>query len=39
MNMALMKRKRLGNHKPRDQFFHTNWTGTGGNVSSSIYKV
>ncbi len=25
--------------KPRGQFFHTNWTGTGGNVTSSTYNV
>jgi len=25
--------------KPRGQFFHTNWTGTGGNVASSTYNV
>lgn len=25
--------------KPRGEFFHTNWTGTGGNVSSSTYNV
>jgi 6-phosphogluconate dehydrogenase len=25
--------------EPRGQFFHTNWTGTGGNVSSSTYNV
>lgn len=25
--------------KPRGQFFHTNWTGTGGNVTSSSYNV
>lgn len=25
--------------KPRGQFFHTNWTGTGGDVSSSTYNV
>jgi 6-phosphogluconate dehydrogenase len=25
--------------KPRGQFFHTNWTGKGGNVSSSTYNV
>lgn len=25
--------------KPRGQFFHTNWTGTGGNVSSSSYNA
>jgi 6-phosphogluconate dehydrogenase len=24
---------------PRGEFFHTNWTGTGGNVSSTIYNV
>ncbi|GAB4192765.1 MAG: decarboxylating NADP(+)-dependent phosphogluconate dehydrogenase [Simkaniaceae bacterium] len=25
--------------KPRGEFFHTNWTGTGGEVSSSTYNV
>ncbi|MCE5317382.1 MAG: decarboxylating NADP(+)-dependent phosphogluconate dehydrogenase [Parachlamydia sp.] len=25
--------------KPRGQYFHTNWTGTGGKVSSSSYNV
>ncbi len=25
--------------KPRGQFFHTNWTGTGGNVTSGSYNV
>ena len=25
--------------RPRGQFFHTNWTGTGGNVSSTTYNV
>ncbi len=25
--------------QPRGQFFHTNWTGTGGNVSSTSYNV
>lgn len=25
--------------KPRGQFFHTNWTGTGGKVSSSTYNA
>jgi 6-phosphogluconate dehydrogenase len=24
---------------PRGKFFHTNWTGTGGNVSSTSYNV
>lgn len=27
------------NDKPRGQFFHTNWTGTGGKVSSSTYNA
>ncbi len=25
--------------KPKGQFFHTNWTGTGGNVSSTTYNA
>jgi 6-phosphogluconate dehydrogenase len=25
--------------RPRGEFFHTNWTGTGGRVSSSTYEV
>jgi 6-phosphogluconate dehydrogenase len=25
--------------KPRGQFFHTNWTGTGGNITSSSYNA
>ncbi len=25
--------------KPRGQFFHTNWTGTGGTVSASSYSI
>lgn len=25
--------------RPRGEFFHTNWTGTGGNVSSSSYNA
>lgn len=25
--------------QPRGKYFHTNWTGTGGNVSSSTYNV
>ena len=25
--------------QPRGQFFHTNWTGTGGDVSSSAYNA
>lgn len=27
------------NDQPRGQFFHTNWTGKGGDVSSSTYNV
>jgi 6-phosphogluconate dehydrogenase len=25
--------------KPRGEFFHTNWTGHGGNTSSTTYSV
>lgn len=25
--------------RPRGEFFHTNWTGTGGNISSSAYNA
>ena len=25
--------------KPHGEFFHTNWTGTGGRVASSTYTV
>jgi 6-phosphogluconate dehydrogenase len=25
--------------KPRGQYFHTNWTGTGGNITASSYNV
>ncbi|MFN0065242.1 MAG: NADP-dependent phosphogluconate dehydrogenase, partial [Chlamydiales bacterium] len=25
--------------KPRGEFFHTNWTGTGGKVSASSYSI
>ena len=25
--------------KPRGEFFHTNWTRRGGNISSSTYNV
>jgi 6-phosphogluconate dehydrogenase len=27
------------NDRPRGEFFHTNWTGTGGNVSSTTYNA
>ncbi len=44
-NLLQAQRDYFGAHtyervdKPRGQFFHTNWTGTGGNVSSSTYTV
>ncbi len=44
-NMLQALRDYFGAHtyertdKPRGQFFHTNWTGTGGNVSSSTYNA
>jgi len=44
-NMLQALRDYFGAHtyerldKPRGQFFHTNWTGTGGNVSSGTYNV
>jgi len=44
-NMIQALRDYFGAHtyertdKPRGQFFHTNWTGTGGNVSSGVYNV
>lgn len=44
-NLLQAQRDYFGAHtyeridKPRGQFFHTNWTGTGGNVSSSTYNV
>jgi 6-phosphogluconate dehydrogenase len=44
-NMIQALRDYFGAHtyerldKPRGEFFHTNWTGTGGNVSSSTYNV
>jgi 6-phosphogluconate dehydrogenase len=42
-NLLQAQRDYFGAHtyeridKPRGQFFHTNWTGTGGNVASSVY--
>lgn len=42
-NLLQAQRDYFGAHtyeridKPRGQFFHTNWTGTGGDVSSSTY--
>lgn len=44
-NLLQAQRDYFGAHtyerldKPRGQFFHTNWTGTGGIVSSSTYNV
>jgi 6-phosphogluconate dehydrogenase len=44
-NLLQAQRDYFGAHtyeridKPRGEFFHTNWTGTGGNVSSSTYTV
>lgn len=44
-NLLQAQRDYFGAHtyeridKPRGQFFHTNWTGTGGNVSSSTYNA
>ena len=44
-NLLQAQRDYFGAHtyeridKPRGQFFHTNWTGTGGNVSSTTYNV
>ena len=44
-NLLQAQRDYFGAHtyerldKPRGEFFHTNWTGTGGNVSSRTYNV
>jgi 6-phosphogluconate dehydrogenase len=44
-NMLQAQRDYFGAHtyerldKPRGEFFHTNWTGTGGDVASSTYQV
>lgn len=44
-NLLQAQRDYFGAHtyeridQPRGQFFHTNWTGTGGNVSSSSYNA
>ena len=44
-NLLQAQRDYFGAHtyerldKPRGEFFHTNWTGTGGDVSSSTYDV
>ncbi|MCK4543554.1 MAG: decarboxylating NADP(+)-dependent phosphogluconate dehydrogenase [Spirochaetales bacterium] len=44
-NLLQAQRDYFGAHtyervdRPRGEFFHTNWTGTGGDVSSSTYNV
>ena len=44
-NLLQAQRDYFGAHtyervdKPRGEFFHTNWTGTGGDVSASTYNV
>ena len=44
-NLLQAQRDYFGAHtyervdKPRGEFFHTNWTGTGGRVSSSTYNA
>jgi 6-phosphogluconate dehydrogenase len=44
-NLVQAQRDFFGAHtyervdQPRGKFFHTNWTGTGGNVSSSTYNA
>ena len=44
-NLLQAQRDYFGAHtyerldQPRGKFFHTNWTGTGGEVSSSTYTV
>ncbi|MFN8482457.1 MAG: decarboxylating NADP(+)-dependent phosphogluconate dehydrogenase [Anaerolineae bacterium] len=44
-NLTQAQRDYFGAHtyeridRPRDEFFHTNWTGTGGNVTARAYKA
>ncbi len=44
-NLLQAQRDYFGAHtyerldKPRGEFFHTNWTGTGGNVTSRTYNA
>jgi 6-phosphogluconate dehydrogenase len=44
-NLLQAQRDYFGAHtyertdKPRGQFFHTNWTGRGGNTAASTYSV
>ncbi len=44
-NLLQAQRDYFGAHtyertdKPRGEFFHTNWTGRGGNIAASVYKA
>ncbi len=44
-NLLQAQRDYFGAHtyeridKPRGEFFHTNWTGTGGDITASTYKA
>ena len=44
-NLLQAQRDYFGAHtyervdKPRGEFFHTNWTGTGGDITSSTYDA
>ena len=44
-NLLQAQRDYFGAHtyertdKPRGEFFHTNWTGTGGDTASTTYDV
>ncbi len=44
-NLLQAQRDYFGAHtyertdKPRGQFFHTNWTGRGGDTASTVYNV
>jgi len=44
-NLLQAQRDYFGAHtyervdRPRGQFFHTNWTGRGGNVAAGVYTV
>jgi 6-phosphogluconate dehydrogenase len=44
-NLIQAQRDYFGAHtyeridRPRGQFYHTNWTGTGGNITASTYQA
>jgi 6-phosphogluconate dehydrogenase len=44
-NLLQAQRDYFGAHtyervdKPRGEYFHTNWTGTGGNITASTYNA